>query len=48
MKRRGFIPYPDEWWHFDLKGWENYPVFDIPLEVLARGTGMEPSRHPPQ
>lgn len=43
MKRRGFIPYPDEWWHFDLKGWENYPVFDIPLEALARGTGTEPS-----
>lgn len=37
MKRRGFIPYPDEWWHFDLEGWENYPVFDIPLEKLARG-----------
>lgn len=37
MKRHGFIPYPDEWWHFDLKGWERYPVFDISLESLARG-----------
>ncbi len=37
MARHGFIPYPDEWWHFDLGGWEKYPVFDIPLESLASG-----------
>lgn len=37
MQRHGFIPYPDEWWHFDLAGWENYAVFDITLEDLARG-----------
>ena len=29
MRRRGFIPYPDEWWHFDLDGWERYPALDI-------------------
>jgi zinc D-Ala-D-Ala dipeptidase len=37
MKRHGFVPYPDEWWHFDLDGWERYPVFDISLESLAGG-----------
>lgn len=26
MTRRGFLPFPDEWWHFDLKNWEKYPV----------------------
>lgn len=37
MVRHGFIPFPDEWWHFDLRGWEKYTVFDIPLETLASG-----------
>jgi D-alanyl-D-alanine dipeptidase len=25
MEKHGFIGYPDEWWHFDLEGWEGYP-----------------------
>ena len=29
MKRRGFVPFPSEWWHFDLAGWEKYPALDI-------------------
>ena len=29
MTRRGFIPLPTEWWHFDFAGWEKYPVMDI-------------------
>lgn len=37
MTRAGFIPYPFEWWHFDLAGWEKYPVLDIPAEKLAAG-----------
>ncbi len=37
MAQNGFVPYPDEWWHFDLKDWEKYPVFDISLESLASG-----------
>lgn len=37
MTRHGFTPFPDEWWHFDLAGWERYPAFDISLEGLARG-----------
>ncbi|MEI7864187.1 MAG: M15 family metallopeptidase [Chthoniobacterales bacterium] len=38
MSRHGFIPYPFEWWHFDLRGWEKFPVLDISLTELARGT----------
>jgi len=38
MSKRGFIPYPFEWWHFDLRGWEEFPVLDISLDELARGT----------
>lgn len=28
MERHGFINLPTEWWHFDLVGWENYPVLE--------------------
>ncbi|NGX48849.1 MAG: D-alanyl-D-alanine dipeptidase [Candidatus Anoxychlamydiales bacterium] len=28
----GFEPLPTEWWHFDLQGWEKYPVLDIELK----------------
>ncbi len=38
MSRHGFIPYPYEWWHFDLRGWEKYPVLDISLSDLQAGT----------
>ncbi len=31
MAREGFIPLPNEWWHFDWKDWRNYPVMDQPL-----------------
>lgn len=26
MERRGFRPFPTEWWHFDWKDWESLPV----------------------
>jgi D-alanyl-D-alanine dipeptidase len=26
MKKHGFEPVETEWWHFDLKGWQGYPV----------------------
>ena len=27
----GFEPLPNEWWHFDFKNWQNYPVLKIEL-----------------
>ena len=35
MTKHGFVGYPTEWWHFDLKGWEKYPVLDISPGQLA-------------
>lgn len=35
MKRHGFVPFPYEWWHFDLAGWEDRPPLDIPLDALT-------------
>jgi D-alanyl-D-alanine dipeptidase len=43
MARHGFDPFPFEWWHFDLHGWEKYPVLDISFEALGRG---EPKTEP--
>ena len=37
MKKRGFVPFQYERWHFDLAGWEKYPPMDISFEDLARG-----------
>jgi len=31
----GFDPLPTEWWHFDLKGWEKYPVLKIQLKATT-------------
>lgn len=32
MLRHGFTGLSTEWWHFDAKGWERYPLADDPLE----------------
>ena len=35
MTRNGFLSYSDEWWHFDFKGWENYPPMSIGFQEIA-------------
>lgn len=37
MKACGFEPYPTEWWHFDLKGRENYPPLDVDIPDQLKG-----------
>lgn len=40
MTHFGFDIYPDEWWHYDFRGWENYPLMDIPFgKLISAGTG---------
>jgi len=34
MNAGGFTVYPDEWWHFDYKGWEKYELMDLSFEEL--------------
>ncbi len=41
MEAQGFTVYPVEWWHFDFRGWERYPVMDAPFEALGAGRGAE-------
>lgn len=36
MRRHGFLSYPDEWWHFDYRGWEKYQPMSIDFECIDR------------
>ena len=36
MHKHGFIGWHAEWWHFDFKDWEHYPILDISFEELAK------------
>lgn len=33
----GFVPLPNEWWHYDWADWRRYPVMDMALEDVAAG-----------
>ena len=34
MERRGFSVYDVEWWHFDYKDWQRYPILNVEFEKL--------------
>lgn len=34
MEEHGFTVYPNEWWHFDFKGWEAYRIENIPFSEI--------------
>jgi D-alanyl-D-alanine dipeptidase len=44
MQRHGFIGFPTEWWHFDLRNWEKYPPLDIPVGTLAAAGAPDSTR----
>lgn len=31
MQAFGFEPLASEWWHYDLTGWKEFPIMDIPI-----------------
>ena len=35
MQREGFTVYPVEWWHFDYKDWEQYPIGTVSFEEVS-------------
>jgi len=43
MKREGFIPLPGEWWHFDDRHWQQFPIEDLSLPALC---GLSPQNAP--
>ena len=36
MQEHGFEGLPTEWWHFDYKGWEKYPLLDIAIDEVGK------------
>ncbi|HLZ44346.1 MAG TPA: M15 family metallopeptidase [Gemmatimonadales bacterium] len=36
LERQGFTVNPTEWWHFDFRGWQRYPILDVPFEQLVK------------
>lgn len=36
MESEGFTVNPNEWWHFDYRGWEQYPIQDISFEEASK------------
>lgn len=34
MERHGFTVEPNEWWHFNYREWEQYPILDIPFSAI--------------
>ena len=37
MVAEGFVPLPNEWWHYDWAEWRRYPIMDVPLEAVTAG-----------
>jgi D-alanyl-D-alanine dipeptidase len=35
MEKEGFTVDSGEWWHFNYRGWEQYPILDIPFEKIS-------------
>ena len=34
MEHEGFAVYQFEWWHFDYKDWQQYPILNIPFSEI--------------
>jgi D-alanyl-D-alanine dipeptidase len=45
MMQFGFEPLDSEWWHYDFKGWENFPVLDIDFKQIKADYGKIHSRN---
>jgi len=37
MEHEGFVVEPNEWWHFNYKDWQSYPILDIPFSEIRTG-----------
>ena len=35
LEAEGFAVYPYEWWHFDYKDWQKYPILNLTFEHLS-------------
>jgi len=42
MEKAGFIPLPDEWWHYDDEKWVQYDIMDVSFEDLLKQFHLNP------
>ncbi len=35
MEKEGFSVEPNEWWHFNYRGWREYPILDVPFGAIS-------------
>jgi D-alanyl-D-alanine dipeptidase len=36
MEKAGFIPLPEEWWHYDDEKWMQFDLMDVPFQDLLK------------
>jgi len=36
MRRYGFEPLANEWWHYDHLSWRDYPIMNIRFDDIAK------------
>ncbi len=41
MRAQGFMTIESEWWHFDHRDWQEFPLSDLSLETLAEQSDRE-------
>ena len=46
MEKHGFTVVSNEWWHFDYRDWQQYPILNVPFEEL--GDTVSAAGAPPQ
>jgi len=46
LEAEGFSVYPYEWWHFDFKDWEQYPILNLTFQQLSHRETSTGARKP--
>jgi D-alanyl-D-alanine dipeptidase len=36
MEKYGFKALEDEWWHYDLLDYQQYPILDVNFEIIDK------------
>ncbi len=43
MESEGFTVYEFEWWHFDYKDWQKYPIMNVRFEDIPQSGAAKPA-----
>ena len=44
MEAEGFLVYEPEWWHYDYKDWQAYPILNIPFSEIGKSMAKAHAR----